>query len=494
MMKSLLTFEETMGATHGTHISFAGNRSRFNFTSVATDSRNVVEGTLFVPLIGEFQDGHEYIPQALVKGASVVFITNSVYEKNLRKYTDLASEYQNTVFIIVENNLLALQDIARAYVAKFPKLIRIGVTGSSGKTTTKEICASILRQKYNVVTNDGNFNSETGLPLSVFKIREEHEIGIFEMGMNRENEMGEIARVLQPEYAIITNIGTAHIGILGSREKIAEEKKKIFNYIPENGAAIIPADDDFAGFLEEGIRGKIVNYGKAVSERDSGVTFISDDGIEGITFDVDGVHAHLDIPGIYNYVNALAGIALARLLKINAKQIADGIKAVRLPGGRSEIKRIITKPDSNGDKKKIMLLYDCYNANPDSMGKALDLCASLEIKGRKVYVLGDMKELGTESEPKHSEVGAVAAMSGAELVIFVGKEMEAGAKAAKLSGFRKQKNYVSSTDKSMANICTYLLDWLKDDDFVLLKASHSMGFERIAAGITDSICEGGKSK
>ena len=137
MMKSLLTFEETMGATHGTHISFAGNRSRFNFTSVATDSRNVVEGTLFVPLIGEFQDGHEYIPQALVKGASVVFITNSVYEKNLRKYTDLASEYQNTVFIIVENNLLALQDIARAYVAKFPKLIRIGVTGSSGKTTTK---------------------------------------------------------------------------------------------------------------------------------------------------------------------------------------------------------------------------------------------------------------------------------------------------------------------------------------------------------------------
>ena len=168
---SLLTFDELLESVYGKYIGFAGGGAKvFGFTSVATDSRNVKPGSLFVPLIGENQDGHRFIPAALAAGATVVFVTDSVYQSNTKYFMDLASENLNITFIAVENNLAALQNAARAYVQKFPNLIKIGITGSSGKTTTKEILASILREKYNVIATKGNFNSETGLPLSVFTI------------------------------------------------------------------------------------------------------------------------------------------------------------------------------------------------------------------------------------------------------------------------------------------------------------------------------------
>ena len=269
--ESLLTFEELLSAVHGKYVGFSGSSDNFCFTSVVIDSRNVKEKSLFVPLIGEFQDGHKYIPEALAKGASVVFVTKSVYSSNVKFYMDLISNYKNVVFIVVENNLRSLQEAARFYVKKFPKLIKISVTGSSGKTTTKEIAVSILKQKYNVISNIGNLNSETGLPLSVFNIRNEHEVGLFEMGMNRVNEIGEIANVLRPNYGIITNIGNAHIGILGSMEKISEEKKKSLSFIKADGVAFIPASDKFANFLSSNVKGKTVKYGEGVSEKISGV-------------------------------------------------------------------------------------------------------------------------------------------------------------------------------------------------------------------------------
>ncbi|MBP5175699.1 MAG: UDP-N-acetylmuramoyl-tripeptide--D-alanyl-D-alanine ligase, partial [Treponema sp.] len=245
--ESLLSLEDVLDSTGGVHVLGTGE---FSFGSVQTDSRNVVKGTLFVPLIGEVQDGHAYIPQALEKGASVVFICMANYEKDSHFFTELSQKYPDVYFIAVENTLHALQAAAGRYVEKFPNLIRVGVTGSSGKTTTKEILAAILSRKYNLVCNEGNLNSETGLPLSVFKIRKEHELGLFEMGMNREGEMGEIAAVLKPRFAVITNIGTAHIGNLGSRENIAAEKARIFEHFHSFGTAVIPREDDFASFLE----------------------------------------------------------------------------------------------------------------------------------------------------------------------------------------------------------------------------------------------------
>lgn len=480
--KSLLTFDELLESVYGRYIGFAGGGGKvFGFTSVATDSRNVKPGSLFVPLIGEKQNGHRFIPEALAAGATAVFVTDSVYQENTKYFMDLASENLDVTFVAVENNLTALQNAARAYVQKFPNLIKIGITGSSGKTTTKEILASILKEKYNVIATEGNFNSETGLPLSVFNIRKEHEVGVFEMGMNRKNEIGEIARVLAPNYAIITNIGNAHIGILGSRENIAAEKKKIFNYINETGAAFVPDEDDFANYLLEGVKGKRVRFGKNVSESASGVQFISNDGIAGTRFAIDGVEARLAIPGLYNYTNALACVALAKTLGLGAKEICAGIEKVRTVDGRGNVIAINTRKNSKGESKKVMLMYDCYNANPDSMEKALSLCGSLEIKGRMIFVLGDMKELGAASAEEHSRIGALATLSKPNLIVFVGPEMENGAKAAKLSGFDNVK-YFPTADVDKVSSC--VLEYANDDDFILLKASHSMNFDMIAQKIS----------
>lgn len=479
--ESLLSFDELLESVYGTYIGFARSNESFSFTSVTTDSRTVKPGSLFVPLIGESQDGHKYIPAALEAGASVIFVTKSVYDENPSVYMSLASDNLDKTFIAVENNMTALQDAARAYVQKFPKLIKIGITGSSGKTTTKEILASILRQKYNVVATQGNFNSETGLPLSVFNIRPEHEVGIFEMGMNREGEIGEIARVLAPNYAIITNIGNAHIGILGSRENIAKEKRKIFSYIKEDGAAFVPDEDDFVNFISEGVKGKVVRFGKNVPEEKSGVAFISNDGLEGTRFSVDGIKTRLNFPGIYNYTNALSCVALAKALGLDAKQICAGIEAAKPLSGRSSAVVVNTKKDSKGAGKKVMLMYDCYNANPDSMEKAINLCGSLEIKGRMIFVLGDMKELGEKSAEEHSRIGALATLCKPNLIVFVGPEMENGAKAAKLSGFTNIR-YFSSAD--VDEVSSFILDYVNDDDFILFKASHSMNFDLIAKKIS----------
>ena len=217
---------ELVAAVRGKGVGHSAAESRFCFSSVTTDSRLVVPGSLFVPLVGTVQNGHAYIPESLAKGASAVFINESEYSSDERSYALLAEKYPLAFFVIVSDTLYALQDAAAAYVAKFPRLKKIGITGSSGKTTTKELVVAVLKQKYRVVSSDGNFNSETGLPLSVFKIRDTDEIGVFEMGMNRPNEIGEIAGVLKPQYALITNIGSAHIGILGSKKNIAAESRK----------------------------------------------------------------------------------------------------------------------------------------------------------------------------------------------------------------------------------------------------------------------------
>ena len=472
--ESLMTAEELAGSVHGTLVGLAENIKNFSFTSVATDSRNVMKGSLFVPLIGEFQDGHKYIPQAVEKGASVVFVTESVYEENCKYYMSLLSENHHFCIIVVKHNLYALQDAARAYVKKFPDLIKVAVTGSSGKTTTKEIMASILRQKYNLIATEGNYNSETGLPLSVFRIRKEHECGLFEMGMNRADEIGEIARVLKPNYAIITNIGTAHIGILGSRENIASEKKKIFTYIKEDGVAVIPKEDDFAQYLSRGVKGKVVYFDKNIPESESGVKFIEDLGVEGTKFSVDGIETVLKIPGSYNYQDALGCIALAKSLGLKAEEIAAGINTLKAPEGRS---RIETVNVVNG--RMITLLEDCYNANPDSMSSAIEMCASLEVKGRKIFILGDMFELGKDSVTMHSKIGADVVVAKPDLTIFVGRDMENAAQAARIGGLSNQKYFEDLEEKNFNELVSFLLDYIKTGDFLFVKGSHGMHLETI---------------
>lgn len=459
--RTLLTLDEVIQATGGMHVLGEGE---FCFTSVQTDSRNVSQKTLFVPLIGEVQDGHKYVPQACEKGASVVFIARESFEKDPGLFVETSQKNPSVYFIAVENTLTALQKAAGRYVEKFPSLIKVAVTGSSGKTTTKEITASILRQKYNVISNKGNFNSETGLPLSVFNIREEHELGLFEMGMNRENEIGEIAAVLKPQYAIVTNIGTAHIGNLGSRDNIAKEKSKVFTYINSFGTGVIPKDDDYASFMADQIDGHVVYYGDACDEN---IKFIEDKGLDGTEFSIGQNKVTLSLPGKYNYKNALGAIALAKVLSLSDEQIAKGIETLEPMFGRSEVLH-----------GKYTIVQDCYNANPDSMEKAIEFVGSVTGSAKKVFVLGDMLELGESSAKDHAAAGKLAAESNADLVIFVGDEMKAGYQAF---GAGNAKYFAGKSDETIAGVCEEIKSFANEGDIILIKASRGMGLERITA-------------
>jgi len=470
MISSLLTAEELLEAVNGTLIGESFDVLKFGFDNVVTDSRNVKENSLFVPLIGEFQDGHKYIPSGIEKGASVIFVARCSYEEKADEYVELAETNNDVAFVVVDNTMTALQNAAEKYVTKFPGLIRVSITGSSGKTTTKEITASILSQKYNVVCNKGNLNSETGLPLSCFEIRKEHELALLEMGMNRKNEIGEIAKTFKPEYGAVTNIGTAHVGMLGSRQAIAEEKKKIFTYLDSEGVAVIPAADDFASFLAEGVKGKVVYYGKDV--KNNGIEFVSDDGIDGTTFKLDGLTVHLSIPGKYNFNDCLAGVELGRALGLTAAQIKAGVEACKPLSGRSHIL-----------KGKYTILEDCYNANPDSMEKALEFAGSINFDGKKIFIIGDMKELGEESVSAHTNAGKLAVEAGADVIVFVGNEIKCGYETAekmvKDSGKNIKLIYCENyKDEDIEKTAAQVKEAASKGDFVLLKASHSVALER----------------
>ncbi|MBQ3671793.1 MAG: UDP-N-acetylmuramoyl-tripeptide--D-alanyl-D-alanine ligase [Treponema sp.] len=460
---SLLSAEELLSAVGG-ELLCAG-AGEFCFSSVQTDSRKVVDGSLFVPLIGEVQDGHSYIPSAIQNGARVVLVSRKTPEID-----SFIEAHGDVAFIFVRNTLKALQAAAGRYVEKFPSLVKVSVTGSSGKTTTKELLASILGQKYNVISNVGNLNSETGLPLSVFNIRPEHTLGLFEMGMNREDEIGEIAGVFKPNYAVITNIGTAHIGILKSRENIAREKKKIFSFVDEKGVCVIPKHDDFASFLCEGVKGKVVFYGPDVDCR---ISFLGDDGLLGTRFSVCGLPVRLALPGRYNYSNALGAIALSLELGLSPEEIKKGIESLPALSGRSEIVR----------EKNFTILKDCYNANPDSMEKALELSASVDFGGKKILVLGDMLELGEESKSAHEKAGELSASCRADCVIFIGNEMKHGFERAKeVSGKNAQLLYIEGNGQdAMKKACEAIRSASSagGDNFLLLKGSRGMGLERI---------------
>lgn len=474
MIVTLLTKDELLKALNGLQI---GNADCI-FNDVQTDSRNVNSETkcMFVPLVGEFQNGHKYIPDVLAKKASVILLNKSEYKKDKEAYEKMSRENPEVCFVAVENTLTALQNAAEAYVNKVAQnMIRVSITGSSGKTTTKEMMVAVCKAYYgekNVAYTKGNFNSETGLPLSVFKIRGDEKIGIFEMGMNRENEIGEISKVWKSQYGIITNIGTAHIGILGSRENIAKEKRKSFDYIPEDGAAFVCAADSFGDYCCQNVKGKKVKYGSEIDEKLSGVKFIEDKGLFGSLFELDGMKVQLPLSGNYNYVNALAVIACAKELGIPAKAIKEGLESVTAVSGRMETKQVILK-----NNKKAILIKDCYNANLDSMLKVIDFCKSLKQIGKKIFVLADMKELGAESEKSHKALGQEVNRVAPDYVFMIGQEIKAGFEV-----LNKKENafwFEEKGDKTFCQIAEKINLVAGENDVILLKGSHSMELEKL---------------
>jgi len=429
-------------------------------SAVAVDSRKVEPGALFVALPGERTDGHAFVAAALGSGASCVLARGD------RKAEVLAAPGADKAsFIFVPDCLAGLQALAKAYRQRFPRLLRIGITGSSGKTTTKECVAAILGRSRSVVLNPGNLNSDIGLPLSTFSIREEHEIGIFEMGMNRAGEMGELAEVFEPDLALVTNVGTAHIGILGTRQAIAQEKKKIFSRFSGSQVGFVWEDDDFNAFLKEGARGKIVDFGPRSTE---GMRVVRDAGLSGYDLEWRGRPFRFGLPGRHNLLDAIGAAALASAAGASDDDVVSGLAGVKPLFGRSELL-----------EGEYTILRDCYNANPDSVEAAIRLCDSVEWAGRKVYVLGSMLELGSESDAAHRKVGGIAGMSKAEALFFFGPECKAAFEAARLAGFRGLAIFETDFDRLLSSLRGYL----RAGDLLLLKASRGIALERLAEAL-----------
>ena len=492
LKKSLLSLDSLLAATNGTVLAECGIQNEnagFGFGYVVTDSRYVTAGAMFVPLIGENQNGHKYIPQAIENGATVVLVNKSDYEQNNDFYKELvaAGKFEAVTVVLVGNTLHALQAAAKAYAQKVASnMIRVSITGSSGKTTTKEMLVSVCKKHFGeeaVAYTKGNFNSETGLPLSMFQIRGDEKIGIFEMGMNRKNEIGEISAVWQSQYGIITNIGTAHIGLLGSRENIAQEKRKSFDYIPATGAAFVPAQDDFADYCTEKVCGKVVKFGKSVAPEVSGVTFVEDLGVNGTAFSVDGVQVTLPLAGEYNYQNALGVIALAKEIGITPQEIKAGLEGMSAISGRMDIKSIKLK---NGSTVKAVC--DFYNANLDSMEKVIDFCGKQNNFEQKIFVLADMKELGETSASAHTQIGKAVAQTDASLVILTGPEMKAActvlSKEKEIAG-REVVYFERNDDAFYEAAASKILAFAKENALILFKGSHSMALEKLLPLIED---------
>ena len=470
---SLLSLVELLAATGGTPVLGCPEKVFF-FDSVATDSRSAVAGGMFIPLVGEFQDGHKYIPAALQQGATVVLVNKDFAASSLALIQEWHKDYPTVTFVAVEHTMYGLQAAAAAYVQKFPQLIRIGITGSSGKTTTKEILASLLSTRYKVVMNKGNLNSETGLPLSCFEIRAHHQVGVFELGMNRQGEMAEIAGVLSPKLGVITNIGTAHIGILGSKDGIAQEKKQIFSNFSQDSVAFIPALDSYKDFLKEGLAGKAVEYGPAM------VTKVQALGLDGTSFEYQDVTMTLPLPGMANFYDALAALAVAQELGLTPEEMKRGLAKVQPLFGRSQVLR--------GD---VTFIQDCYNANPDSMEAALDFFCDLELTaGRKVLVIGDMLELGAASEEAHRKAVAQAQRTGSSLMVFLGDAMSAAAHAADVFTADTMMAVAGKGEDTMSQAIERLSSFLQKGDVVLLKGSRGMGLERITAALQPVVSGG----
>lgn len=439
----------------------------FNFSlskgisSVAVDSRNVKSGGLFVPLRGVMQDGHSYIEEALKAGAVCFFADYNYIKEDRNKccVEGLCKKY-SAVCIAVKNNMQALQNAAAAYLKKYPALLKIGITGSSGKTTVKEIIASIFSQKYKTFMSEGNLNSETGLPLSVFCIRPEHEAAVLELGMNRRGEIAELAEILLPNFALITNIGSAHIGILGSRQAIVEEKKQIFSKFSPADIGFVPVCE-FTDFLKDVKCGKVFVYGSAEIGNLKKIELC---GIDGSKIFYGDEEILFPLAGKHNADNAVAAIALSEKAGFSAKEIKAGLEAVKPLFGRSQIKHGLTT-----------CLFDCYNANPDSMSCALEFCSGLENYRRKIYVLGSMLELGAQSFEYHKKICIQALNSGADEIYFFGDEISEAAKTVegKCGKFFLYKN------SEIERLRKELSKKIRKGDFVLLKGSRGLALERL---------------
>lgn len=423
-------------------------------TMITTDSRKVEKGGIFVAIKGERSDGHDYIQSTVDSGAICV-----ISEKTL---SDGMANY-----IKVKSSLDAIKAMARLYRESL-SLTVVGITGSVGKTSTKEMVASVLSQRFTVLKTLGNFNNELGLPLTIFRLTQDDEVAVLEMGISDFGEMHRLSSIAKPDITIMTNIGICHLENLGTRDGILKAKSEIFDFQNPMGEVILNGEDDKLATIKN--VGEIIpaTFGTNDSCYDAYATDIISRGLKGtdciLHTEIGDIEVHIPIPGKHMVSNALAGAIAGIKLGLTADEIKAGIEKLKPLSGRNNM--ISTE--------KYVVIDDCYNANPVSMRASLDVLSLADT--RKVAILGDMGELGTDERKLHREVGEYAADAGIELLLCVGDlscEIEEGFNT------KKKENQKCVHFHTVEDLLDKVDEFLVLDDSILVKASHFMKFERI---------------
>lgn len=432
---------------------------------VAVDSRYVDASTVFVALKGEKLDGHSFIP-ALLDAGACVFLVSKTWLNTMEDQVRLWVNEKNCCFLSCSSPLEALQAWAAWYRASLAGLLRIGITGSNGKTSTKTLLASILSQSHRCFMSPGNMNSIIGLPLAILAIPEDTEIAVLEMGMDEKGEMDQLVQMIFPNLAIITNIGLAHIGNIGSQTGIAEEKKKIFSKMNAKDFAFIPEDDAWKDLLAEGVQAQVVYFGETSCPGYTGWEI----GSKGQTLLWKGHRIAYALSGDHNRKNALACLTLAQVLEISEADIITGIESLQALEGRGEVL----------EGGRCLVCNEAYNANPDSMKATIKAFMERPLEGRRFLVLGDMMALGEESFKAHAQLGQYVAEQNPDYVFFVGSLMQEAAEAFKASQKAKVPGELSTQSfyyNSKEEAASLLASLVSEKDAVFIKASRSQGFE-----------------
>lgn len=488
-----MTLKEITAACGGTYFGDEVSAGK-EVSGVVIDSRKAEKNSLFVAIRGARADGHDFILQTIAAGALC-----ALSEKNLG---DVSFPY-----ILVESCTQALKDLAEHYRRSLDIKV-VGITGSAGKTSTKEMIASVLEQKYNVLKTAGNFNNEIGVPLTIFNIREEHEIAVLEMGINHFGEMTRLAKMARPDICVITNIGVAHMELLGSRDGILKAKTEMFQYMNPEGMIILNGDDDklITYVPENGLKPIYFGLGDNASYH---AEQIENKGLRGTdaTFITpeSKFTAHISIPGEHMVHNALAGIAVGYALGMNDDEIKTGIEALKPLAGRNHLIETDT----------YTIIDDCYNANPISMKASIDVLANAGTQNsppdsfiacmttqknnllnnftackptRTVAILGDMGELGAQEKDMHYDVGCHTAKARINVLVCIGTlSAELARGAAETTDIFSDNRIEIYHYEDKTTFFANMDNILQKGDTILVKASHAMGFDEIVEKLENKI-------
>jgi UDP-N-acetylmuramoyl-tripeptide--D-alanyl-D-alanine ligase len=417
------------------------------------DSRTVGKGELFFAVRGERLDGHDFVDAALERGALAAVVRKDQWHRY--SWTDRV--------LVVDDTLVALQTLATAVRKVWGKPL-VGVTGSAGKTTTKEAIAHVLASKFRVLKSEGNFNNHFGLPIMLLKLEPEHDVAVIEMGMSHAGEIRALAKIAQPEIGVVTNVAPVHLEFFDSLAGIARAKYELIESLPSTGTAVLNADDEYVSQFGRDFKGKVVRYGINATA-DVRAENIRARGAEGSEFDVviasTREHARLPLVGEHNVLNALAAVAVGLARGLNSSQAASALATLVPADKRGQVLQL----------GNITVINDCYNSNPKALNAMVDALAAMPAT-RRIVIAGEMLELGPAGEEMHRTAGEHAAGKKIDVVIGVRGLAQALVEGAGKSGARAE--FVATPEEAG--------EWLaregRDGDVVLLKASRGVKLEK----------------